>query len=180
MTRDVIYNNMIVFLALDLAYVRPQLSVDLRKSVLARNDGRCVICNSAPAAEVDHIRGGSSALENLRGLCRHCHEAKPRGPIPDDLTRDGNGTVDFGPETRALQSAWRAALLDRIGVLMGFGFPCGETLDELASGYMLKNGIPKKNILPKIRTSDGFIDLSGLETAFAREFGFLNRAAAGP
>lgn len=61
-------------------------------------------------------------------------------------------------------------VLDRIGVLMGFGFPCGETLDELASGYMLKNGIPKKNILPKIRTSDGFIDLSGLETAFAREF----------
>mgnify|MGYP000849310306 CR=1 FL=1 len=111
MTRDVIYNNMIVFLALDLAYVRPQLPADLRKSVLARNNGRCAICNSAPAAEVDHIRGGSSAPENLRGLCRHCHEAKPRGPIPDDLTRDGNGAVDFGPETRALQSAWRAALL---------------------------------------------------------------------
>ena len=110
MTRAVIYNNMIVFLAFDLAYVRSPLPADLRDSVLARNDGRCVVCDTAPATEVDHIRGGSSDPENLRGLCRHCHEAKPRGPIPDDLTRDGNGAVDFGPETKPLQLAWRAAL----------------------------------------------------------------------
>lgn len=105
MTQLVVYNNMIVFLALDLAYTRSRLPADRRESILARNDGLRAVCNTSPATEVDHIQEGSSAPGNLRGLCRICHELKPRGPIPDDLTRNGNGAVNFGPETEILQAA---------------------------------------------------------------------------
>lgn len=110
MTRLVIYNNMITFLALDLAYTRPRLPESLRHEVLSLNEGRCVVCNIEPASEVDHIDGGSISLDNLRGLCRVCHELKPRGAIPDDLKRDPEGEVDYGPETAVLQQLWHAAI----------------------------------------------------------------------
>ena len=109
-TAVVVRNNMIVFLALDIAYVRPQVPQELRVGVLTRNGGMCVECNEVPATEVDHISGGSQAPENLRGLCRSCHEMKPRGAVPDDLTRDGNGKVDDTPTAAVLQTAWLAAI----------------------------------------------------------------------
>ncbi|WP_396027128.1 HNH endonuclease [Actinomyces sp. Z3] len=112
------FNNNINFLALDLAYVRPRVPEDIRQQVLARNDGLCVVCNSVEATEVDHIKGGSIALDNLRGLCRRCHELKPRGPIPIDLTREGKGIVDASTEASTLLDAWRAALF--------LGEPLGE------------------------------------------------------
>lgn len=118
MTAQVIFNNKVLFLAADLAYVRPRLTPGLRAEVLSDNDGLCVICNKALATEVDHIRGGSIDRSNLRGVCRECHESKPRGPVPDDLTRDGQGTVDCGDETTPLLVYW-AAVLDR-----------GDSLDD--------------------------------------------------
>lgn len=110
MTAQVILNDMINFLALDLAYTRPRLSDKIRQVVLAQNDGRCVNCNNQPATEVDHINGGSTELSNLRGLCRTCHEFKPRGNIPDDLTRDGAGTIDASKQSQELQYLWGLAL----------------------------------------------------------------------
>lgn len=100
MTAMVAYNNIVVFLALDLAYTRPRLGSGLRSDVLSRNDGLCVQCHLAPATEVDHISGPSEDPANLRGLCRECHENKPRGNIPDDLTRDGTGNVDYDEASR--------------------------------------------------------------------------------
>ncbi len=90
MTAAVAFNNMIVFLRLDLAYTRPRVRDVLRNEELSRNDGLCVECSSQAATEVDHIAGGAQEASNLRGLCRMCHESKNRGPIPDDLTREGN------------------------------------------------------------------------------------------
>ena len=110
MTAWVVYNDMINFLALDLAYTRPRLSDKIRRIVLAKNDGLCVNCNNRPATEVDHINGGSTELSNLRGLCRMCHEFKPRGKIPDDLTRDGAGMIDTSKQSQELLYLWESAL----------------------------------------------------------------------
>jgi len=110
-TALVAINNIVTFLALDLAYTRPRINPRLRAEVLASNNGLCVVCCANPATEVDHMHGGSEDLSNLRGLCRTCHELKPRGPIPDDLTRDGAGSVDDANGNGGLAMAWRMVLL---------------------------------------------------------------------
>ena len=50
--------------------------------------------------------------------------------------------------------------IDRIGVAMGVGFPCGGTLDEAASGYE-GSDIPE---VPVIKVNDAEVNLSGVET----------------
>ena len=50
--------------------------------------------------------------------------------------------------------------IDRIGVAMGVGFPCGGTLDEAASGYE-GSDIPE---VPVIKVKDAEVNLSGVET----------------
>ena len=50
--------------------------------------------------------------------------------------------------------------IDRIGVAMGVGFPCGGMLDETASGYE-GSDIPD---LPVIKVKDAEVNLSGIET----------------
>ena len=50
-------------------------------------------------------------------------------------------------------------VLDRVGVSLGYDFPCGEILDKIAlssSGH--------KNMLTKIKVKDGYVNLSGIET----------------
>ena len=49
-------------------------------------------------------------------------------------------------------------LLDRTGVRLGYGFPCGEALDRLA----LDESSPGR-LLPKVRVKDGAFNLSGIE-----------------
>lgn len=56
-------------------------------------------------------------------------------------------------------------LLDRAGVKMGFDFPCGEKLDEIAYGSELP-------IIPsRIKNVDGHFNLSGIETEILRKVG---------
>ena len=56
-------------------------------------------------------------------------------------------------------------LLDRVGVTLGMAFPCGEEMDEI----VLRGGTEEiDNILPRIKCSDGFINLSGIETKCQR------------
>ncbi len=58
----------------------------LRKSILKRDMGLCVMCTSMgltrPAEEVDHIvslaNGGTDAASNLRSLCKPCHKVKTK------------------------------------------------------------------------------------------------------
>jgi len=64
----------------------------LRLEVLRRDLFRCSLCGDSPALtpgcvlEVDHIRpwsrGGRSAPENLRTLCRACNRGKAARPEP--------------------------------------------------------------------------------------------------
>lgn len=53
-----------------------RLSPETRHTVLARNGGLCVACNTRTASEVDHIDGDSPDPSNLQGLCHPCHQAK--------------------------------------------------------------------------------------------------------
>lgn len=56
----------------------------LREAVLRRDFGLCQVClaqgRAKPANIVDHIipkaEGGSDSLENLRAICKPCHDLK--------------------------------------------------------------------------------------------------------
>ena len=58
-------------------------------------------------------------------------------------------------------------LIDRAGVAMGYPFPSGAYLDELAEAYYAANGRVKSG-LPRIKVSDGHFNLSGAETKVLR------------
>lgn len=56
----------------------------LRKSIINRDEGRCVLCGR-PYQEMHHIvyrgNGGKSTMENMCCLCWHCHRIKIHGGI---------------------------------------------------------------------------------------------------
>jgi 5-methylcytosine-specific restriction protein A len=53
--------------------------MELRHVVLVE-EPLCMICQRAPAIEVDHIipisKGGTDHRDNLQGACKACHEEK--------------------------------------------------------------------------------------------------------
>lgn len=57
-----------------------------RRSVFARDGGRCVYC-SAPASSLDHVvprsRGGLHVWENVVSACHRCNRLKGDRPISD-------------------------------------------------------------------------------------------------
>lgn len=65
---------------------RKPLPLDLRYSILQRDNHRCVVCGASPSKdtsvtlEVDHIspvaKGGSDSPDNLRTLCHACNQGK--------------------------------------------------------------------------------------------------------
>ena len=54
-------------------------------------------------------------------------------------------------------------VLDRVGVALGFDFPCGEALDGIA-----KSASGHRNRLAEIKVKDGYVNLSGIETQCQR------------
>lgn len=50
-------------------------------------------------------------------------------------------------------------VLDRIGVSLGYDFPCGEELDKLALSCT-----DRTNVFSRIKVNDGYVNLSGIET----------------
>lgn len=58
-------------------------------------------------------------------------------------------------------------LIDRAGVAMGYPFPSGAYLDDLAEAYYAANG-RVKSCLPRLKTTDGEFNLSGTETQVMR------------
>jgi hypothetical protein len=53
------------------------LSHEQREAIFTRDGRRCRLCG-APATDIDHIAGSSSAPENLQALCKPCNMAKAR------------------------------------------------------------------------------------------------------
>lgn len=132
MTAMVIFHQHINFYALNMAYVRPRIAGELRAQVLTANDGLCVACGLAPATEVDHITDASNDLSNLQGLCRTCHELKPRPPIPADLTHDQDGVVDE-TDYRDLTWAWHDALFSAEVYQQSRPTPAWQQLIDMAT-----------------------------------------------
>jgi hypothetical protein len=74
------------------------LSTDLRKRLIAADDGRCAYCHTAAAntgqpMTLDHVipesRGGLTNFDNLCFACRSCNEFKGGGvAATDPLTGD--------------------------------------------------------------------------------------------
>ena len=58
-------------------------------------------------------------------------------------------------------------LIDRAGVAMGFPFPSGAYLDELAESYYETLG-KTRSVIGKVKFSDGYFNLSGSETQVLR------------
>lgn len=58
------------------------VQVAVKSQVWQRDHGKCTICGSNFALELDHIqpyaRGGKTVVENLRLLCRNCNQRKGR------------------------------------------------------------------------------------------------------
>lgn len=55
-------------------------------------------------------------------------------------------------------------LIDRAGVLMGLGFPCGKEMDKAACSYQGSDLVK----LPKIKVKDAEVNLSGIDTHIKR------------
>lgn len=73
-------------------------------------------------------------------------------------------------------------VLDRVGVAMGFDFPCGQEIDQMAldeishaAGLPDRTGKVRNNLIPKIKCEDGYINLSGIETKCQRMIGSEGR-----
>ena len=58
-------------------------------------------------------------------------------------------------------------LIDRAGVAMGYPFPSGSYLDDLAESYFALEG-RKKSTLPRVKITDGYFNISGIETKVLR------------
>lgn len=72
--------------------------------------------------------------------------------------------TDIGYEVRLIGGTLDISvgqLIDRIGVLLGFAFPCGAAMDEIYS--------PCKHEKLRVAVNSGWFNLSGIETKLARE-----------
>jgi N6-L-threonylcarbamoyladenine synthase len=64
-------------------------------------------------------------------------------------------------------------LLDRFGVAMGMPFPSGQFLDDIAYEVLEKIDFnpkksPKTDVIPRLKQTDGYFNLSGAETRLIR------------
>lgn len=96
-----------------------------------------------------HLSGGTTELL----ICR-----------PDDKgyhLEIAGGTLDISV----------GQLIDRAGVAMGYPFPAGAYLDELALSCYEENPACRhkaSSLLPRVRLKDGYFNLSGVETKVLR------------
>lgn len=65
-----------------------RLSKSQREAVFSRDEWRCQECGQ-PGTTIDHVSGSSNEIENLRLLCRACHNKKT-----------ASGFVEIAPEQK--------------------------------------------------------------------------------
>lgn len=97
-----------------------------------------------------HLSGGTT--EVLR--CRKRGEKE--GPAFDIEIVGGTKDLSYGQ------------LIDRVGVTLGLAFPCGKELDRLALEQAKKGSAEPLPDFCRIKTEDGQINLSGIETQIQR------------
>ncbi len=128
-----------------------------------------------PVYEFSHQEGHAAAVMENKGhrtdetsLFFHLSGGTTEALLckPDERGYDmeiAGGTLDISA----------GQLLDRFGVAMGMPFPAGRYLDDIAYAVLETEGfdpcrIKKTGVLPKLRHSDGYFNLSGAETRLMR------------
>lgn len=123
-----------------------------------------------PLHEFSHQEGHAAAIIENTASCEYRRKAAlfhlSGGTTeflicePDDMgyhTDIFGGTLDIS----------LGQLIDRAGVAMGYPFPAGAYLDELAGSFYSANG-RARSLLPRVRITDGKFNLSGTETRILR------------
>lgn len=104
---------------------------------------------------IEAIRHYSTLKEQSPLICFHFS-----GGTTEALLLDETGVLTIVGGSKDIAYG---QVLDRVGVSLGYDFPCGQELDRIAvsaSGH--------RNILSKIKVKDGFVNLSGIETQCQR------------
>ena len=104
---------------------------------------------------IEAIRHYSSLKDEVPLICFHFS-----GGTTEALLLDENGKLEIVGGSKDIAYG---QVLDRVGVSLGYAFPCGRELDEIAvsaSGH--------REILSKIKVKDGYVNLSGIETQCQR------------
>lgn len=100
------------------------------------------------------ISGSTSALLHLSGGTTELLVCRPDEEGYDLEIAGGTKDISIGQ------------LIDRTGVAMGYPFPAGMYLDELALSCSGTGVLPIQ--LPKVKIADGWFNLSGIETKVLR------------
>lgn len=100
-----------------------------------------------------HISGGTTEILNISSFSKDGFLNKIIGGTKD---------ISYGQ------------LIDRLGVLMGFNFPCGRAMEELLTNRVIENINPEKlpgnsiGNIKKIHLENNYVNLSGLENTFQK------------
>ena len=122
---------------------------------LAASMGISLQTFSHQEGHIEAIRHYSSLKDEVPLICFHFS-----GGTTEALLLDENGKLEIVGGSKDIAYG---QVLDRVGVSLGYAFPCGRELDEIAvsaSGH--------REILSKIKVKDGYVNLSGIETQCQR------------
>ena len=121
--------------------------------------------NNVPLCEFSHQEG------HLAAALYGSEEIRKTG-LPYIAYHISGGTTEIlmceGSEVKEIIGGTKdisiGMLIDRTGVALGLKFPCGKELDRLASTYEKKSDNP----LCRIKTVEGMMNISGIETQVQR------------
>lgn len=107
---------------------------------------------------IEAIRHYSPLAQSLPLICFHFSGGTTEALLLDENEKltivGGSKDIAYGQ------------VLDRVGVALGYPFPCGEKLDEIAL-----SAAGHRSIFTAIKVKDGFVNLSGIETQAQRMIG---------
>lgn len=111
---------------------------------------------------IEAVKHYSEMKDRKRLICFHFS-----GGTTEALMCDYNsGTFDI--VGGSLDLAY-GQVLDRVGVAMGYGFPCGQNVDRLA--LSIPDEEIDRKLLTPIKVKEGYVNLSGIETQCQRIIG---------
>ena len=108
---------------------------------------------------IEAVKHYSSMADEKRLICFHFSGGTTEALLCDDDA----SSIEIIGGSRDLAYG---QVLDRVGVSMGFDFPCGQEVDRLALSADREN--IDKMILTRVKVKDGYVNLSGIETQCQR------------
>lgn len=108
---------------------------------------------------IEAVKHYSSMAGEKRLICFHFSGGTTEALLCDE----DNSSVEIIGGSRDLAYG---QVLDRVGVAMGYDFPCGQEVDRLALSVDHEN--IDKDLLTKVKVKDGYVNLSGIETQCQR------------